>query len=481
MGLGRQGKPRHKNPKGYKKPRADIAAVSIHTLTPPYIDLLIQYTLLYEGGIDIYMTKYPESILRLRTGLLPIISLSVILGFFNSPSLLFSLPKQKLVYPDDWAYEALAVLSREGRIVWFADSVLTVGQIERLLTEIDEESLSPNGKVLYERLVEYLELSPGFGFQSDVITVRTDPVLQGESYFKTNRETPWIYDYYSRKPLITLPLELSLSSYITIEMDPILGENEYAASMHDNYINIPFDIGAETDLHFPKRAYISAGYPFGQASGVQLALGQGENFFGRTRTGSIILSDHLDKVSYARFAVYSPLVKLTSEVTQYGVNKYQYMHYIQVRPHRTFSLSLAEGVMANAPLELRFLNPFMIFHGFESYKTYSSYNQDLNKDRDDPVYESSGASRIGSYFGAKIEWQPLTYTRFYGLLAMNQLQLPIEHEKWEEDLTPNALAFQAGTEVSIPGNRGYWLFGLEGVYTYPYMYILHHKDWSFYK
>jgi hypothetical protein len=43
------------------------------------------------------------------------------------------------------------------------------------------------------------------------------------------------------------------------------------------------------------------------------------------------------------------------------------------------------------------------------------------------------------------------------------------------------MAFQAGTEVSVPVTGGYWVFGLEGVYTYPYMYVLHNKNWSFVK
>jgi hypothetical protein len=71
--------------------------------------------------------------------------------------------------------------------------------------------------------------------------------------------------------------------------------------------------------------------------------------------------------------------------------------------------------------------------------------------------------------------------RFYWLFAMNQIQLGIEKANWEEDLTPDALAFQGGAEFSLPFRRGFWTFGLEGVYTYPFMYVLHDKNWSFYK
>jgi hypothetical protein len=392
-----------------------------------------------------------------------------------------ALPAQKIVYPGDWLYEALAVLSQEQGIVFFSDSVVTVGQIERILTEVNEETLSPGGKVLYDQIRAALHASPRLSLQLDAISADADPALQPEFYFKTNAETNWIYNYHQRQPFFVLPVSLSIGPYITAEMVPFIGQNEYAATLHNNYVNIPHG-SSQFDLHFPKRAYLSAGLPFGKASGVQFAMGIGDNFFGRTQTGSVILSDSLEKINYARLSLFSPYIKYTAEVTQYGANKYQYMHYLQMRPHRTVSLSFIEGVMVNAPLELRYLNPLMIYHSYEAWKTYDDYNEELikNGNEEDKV-DPTGGSRIGSYFGVKAEYQPIKHLRLYGLLAMTQLQLGIERRKWKEDLTPNALAFQWGSEVSLPLEQGYWLFGVEGVYTYPYMYVLYHKDWSFYK
>jgi hypothetical protein len=396
---------------------------------------------------------------------------------------IFALPAQKIIYPGDWLYEALAVLSQEQRIVFFADSTLTAGQIERILTEVNEETLSPGGKVLYDRIRAAIQSSPLLSFQLDAISVDVDPALQPEFYFKTNPETDWIYNYHQRQALFIAPVSLSIGPYITAEIVPFLGQNEYAAALHNNYSNFPYDAVSQIDLHFPKRAYLSMGLPFGKASGVHFAMGIGDNFFGRTQTGSIILSDTLEKINYARLSIFSPYVKYTAEVMQYGPNKYQYMHYLQMRPHRTVSLSLAEGVMVNAPLELRYLNPLMIYHSYEAWKTYDDYNKEELNDtaKGSDKVDFTGGSRIGSYFGARIEYQPITHLRLYGLFAMTQFQLGIERRHWQEDLTPNALAFQWGSEASLPVDRGYWLFGLEGVYTYPYMYVLYHKDWSFYK
>jgi hypothetical protein len=306
-------------------------------------------------------------------------------------------------------------------------------------------------------------------------------------YYKTSENTPWIYDYHSRNYLALVPLSFSLGPYISLEMDLQAGQNEYAATLYDNYVNLPLDPVSQFDIHFPKRAYLSTGYPFGKASGVNFAIGVGDDFFGRTRTGSVILSEYLERIVYAQLSLYSPVFKYTAEVMQYEVNKYHYMHYFQIRPHRKISVSLTEGVMVNAPLELRFLNPLTVFHGYESYKTYDDYNEELGIGDSDPengkytAIDPTGGSRIGSYFGVKIEFQPVRYFRIYTLFAMDQFQLPIEESNWKESLTPNGMAFQAGFEAAVPAPRGYWRFGLEGVYTQPYMYVLWDKHWSFYK
>ena len=415
------------------------------------------------------------------------------LVFFLLPRVdLFPLPPQKILQSDDWAYDALATLSREQGKVFFADSRITVAEMQRYLANIDANTLSPSGLDIYDRLSSYLNSEPWIKFQSDAVSLGLDLALQPELYYKTNDNVPWIYDKYSRNPIFEAPAGFSFGPWITAEMDLYIGQNEYAATLNNNYSNIPLDPVAQMDIHIPKRAYVSAGVPVGEASGFNFAIGLGDNFFGRTQTGSIIISEYLERTVYAQASIYSPYFKYTAQVLQYNVNKYHYMHYLQVRPHRTVSVSIAEGVMVNAPLELRFLNPFTIFHSYESYKTYTDYNEDLGHvqsdvpledqwNNGDLIYDPNGDSRIGSYFGAKVEWQPIRYFRFYGLLVFDVYDLPMKKQHWMAGLFPDAVGFQAGTDFSFPVQGGYWEFGLEGVYTYPYLYIMWDKGWSFYK
>jgi len=362
-----------------------------------------------------------------------------------------------------------------------ADTRVTVAQMEQYLAEIDVNLLSESGLVVYDRLAAYLKSEPPKNYQSDAVSAWFDVALQPEAYYKSNKNNLWIYDAHERNPVLQLPWGFSLNPWVTAEMDLYVGQNEYAAALHNNYVNIPLDPVAQTDIHFPKRAYVSVGSPVGKASGFNLAIGIGDNFFGRTRTGSIIVSEYLERTIYAQASVYSPAFKYTAQVLQYEVNKYHYMHYIQFRPHRKFSFSVAEGVMANAPLELRFLNPFTIFHSYESYKTYKKYNDDVANGGNAGVEDDNGHSRIGSYLGVKLEFQPVNKLRLYSLFVMDVLNLPMKKTHWMEGLYPDAIGFQAGAELSFPVNGGYWELGLEGVYTYPYLYIMWGKGWSFYK
>jgi hypothetical protein len=401
---------------------------------------------------------------------------------FLSSEKLFSLPPQKQIQPGDWAYDAIAILSREQGKVFFTDSRVTAAQMEKYLEEIDADSLSESGLVIYDRLAAYLKAEPSMKLQSDALSLWFDMALQPEAYYKSNENNLWIYNDHSRSPVLQLPWGFNLGSWITAEMELYFGQNEYASTLHDNYVNIPLDPVAHADIHFPRRAYVSAGAPIGEASGFNLAFGIGDNFYGRTRTGSIIISEYLERTVYAQASIYSPFLKYTAQVLQYEVNRYHYMHYIQIRPHRTFTFSAAEGVMVNAPLELRFLNPFTIFHSYESYKTYDKYNADLGyTDEGVTPIDPNGHSRIGSYLGLRFDFQPVRNFRFYGLFVMDVLNLPMKKTHWMDGLYPDAIGFQAGTEFSYPVKGGYWEFGLEGVYTYPYLYIMWGRDWSFFK
>ncbi|MDR1635948.1 MAG: hypothetical protein LBR93_01290, partial [Treponema sp.] len=239
------------------------------------------------------------------------------------------------------------------------------------------------------------------------------------------------------------------------------------------------------DTNMPKRAYLSMGFPFGQGFGLNFKIGLGDEILGRTKTGSIIFSDNMRGFSYGTLSFYAPFISYAASAMELEVTKYLYLHHLQIRILKRLSFGLVEGVMVNAPFEIRYLNPMMIFHSFSAWESYDDYNADL---ANHPDQYSEGESRVGSYLGITLDFRPWKYGRLYGLAAMNQFQIPSEKED-QDSTVPDGLAFQLGYESWIPLSgrlfnrdyRGHLWFGLEGVYTYPYMYILEDKGWSYYR
>jgi hypothetical protein len=402
---------------------------------------------------------------------------------------LFGLPAQKILYPGDWAYEALETLSMEQRIVFLAGSSLTVVQVERMLGDINDEELSPSGKILYDRLRSYLGKAPLVSRFEGLFTFDVAPALQPEFYYKSNDDLPWVYGRNDRQPFAVFPLSFALSSYVAMESDLYLGENRMLSNANDNYFNFPFDKfidGVEPiDTNMPKRAYLSMGFPFGQGLGLNFKIGLGDEILGRTKTGSVIFSDNMRGFSYGTLSFYAPFISYAAGVMELETTKYLYLHHLQISLLKRLSFGLIEGAMVNAPFELRYLNPLMIFHSFAGWETYEDYNEDL---ANNPSSYDKGDSRVGSYLGLTLDFRPWKFGRFYGLAAMNQFQLPSERDG-SGDSVPDGLAFQLGYESLIPVsgrlfNRdysGHLKFGIEGVYTYPYMYILANKGWSYYR
>jgi hypothetical protein len=393
---------------------------------------------------------------------------------FFCVSAVFSLPKQKIIYPGDPLYDSLAKLAMEQGIVFLSGSTLTVMQIEQMLERITPDSLSPSGLFVYERVRDALAKDGALSLGSHILRFDFDPGLQPELYVKTNRDLDWVYDRNRRLPFLPLPAAFSLSSYLTLEADLYFGENRRLSAAHDNYFNFMYDktiSGVQSfDVNSPRRAYMSAGFPFGQGMGVNFRLGVGDDFIGRTRTGSIILSDNMEP-SYGNITFYTPYLKYTADVMQLEVTKYLYLHRINVNVFDRLGFSMVEGVMVNAPLELRYLNPLMIFHSLSAWETYDmkgGYNDQTGGE----------GERMGSFLAIMLDGRIWKYGRLYGMAAMNQLELP-GAERGPDSTIPDAFAFQGGYESFIPLSSGYLRLGVEGVYTFPYMYVLHHVNWSF--
>ena len=376
---------------------------------------------------------------------------------------------QELIPSGHWIYDSLMAISLEARILNFADSApLSIQELTTYLNEINYESLSDAGRAQYDRIYSYIG-ERRFSIGADLLSLNVEPEINLEGFYKTNENIDWVYDRYSRKPVFDCPLVISCADYFAMDMEISLGSSKGASLQHDNYSNIPYRV-KNMDVNFPYNAYFNTGYKFTEKTGIALQIQQGSQSIGRTLGGSIIWSDHLTGTTQVKLSAYSPILKYTASISQFNVDKYMYMHNIEARILRKFTLGVQEGILVYAPLELRYMNPWTIFHGFAPWR---DYGDEMGKRT-----ESDPESHTCAYLGIKMEFTPVKYLRLYGLFAMTQYATPYEKANWPDSLQPNGLGGQWGAESYVPFKDGYLHFGLEASYTQPYLYIKESPNWS---
>ena len=373
--------------------------------------------------------------------------------------------KQELIESGSWIYDSLTAISLESGILNFSGTApLTIQQVNLILDEIDYDSLSESGRADFDRIVRYCAEEPLALVFSDIVKVEIEPELNIEGFYKTNSDLDWVWDRYERSHLLDAPFSINVADFITMKMDVFLGQNKGASLHNFNYTNILYSAD-DFDINFPDTGYFSTGKMLTDKTGVKFGIGRGTRSVGRTLTGSMIWSDYLTGCSYADLQIFSPNFKYTGGVTQFNVDKYFYHHQIDARFFKKFQITFLEGLLVYAPMELRYLNPWTIFHGFAAWRDYDS------KD-DDPE------SNTCDYFGINLQFTPFKNTRFYGLFAMTQYQTPYETSHYSDSPTPNGLGFQGGNETYIPYGRGRFHFAFEGSWADPYLYIKESPNWS---
>ncbi len=385
---------------------------------------------------------------------------------------------QRLIPAGHWVYDSIQILAMEtGAVSFTQNAPLTIAELTIHLYAIHYDSLSDSGKAEFNRILDFFRTS-NISFTSGPLSFSVEPSINPEFYYKNNSTLDWMYGYKEKLHILDFPLELSLSDFLYIESDIFAGLNYWAAADDTLLTNIPTKADS-LDLHFPKRAYISSGIQFSDSWCVNFQLGSGDVSVGSTYLGSLILSKYFESDAYAQLSIYSPKIRYASTTMQLEVNKYMYLHRLEFRPIERLEFGLLEGVLVNAPFELRFLNPLTVFHSYTAWRTYASYNAGQHNGGANTY---SGGSRIGSYLGLTVDFNPWKYMRVYGLLALNQFQTPYERKNFPAaSAIPDSIGVQGGIDAAVPFMGGYLTGGVEALYTNPWLYISEDADWSFYR
>ncbi len=375
----------------------------------------------------------------------------------------------QLIESEHWIYDDFKILSSEtcnGNFM--TNTPATVGELKMSFSEYDRDLLSPEGQLVYDRAEKFLFTQKNL-FQGKIFEAGLGFTAAPEVCYKSNEQIDWTYNYYYKNNPLSMDAGLGISDYFSIGGNYFIGKNYKAAADSKNFTNIPLGYD-QFEFMFPRFAFGSLGYA-AENWGVNLNVGKEGLTIGNTKTGSIIYNKSFETDCYVQLTAYSNDVKYTMNVAEISADKFIYFHQLDVRLFKKFKIGVLEGALVNKPFELRFFNPMVVFHSFAFWKDY------INDDEDHFYNEGYCCS----YLGVTFEANPVRYLRFYGLYAMNEIQLPNEHEgKWLS--YPDSLGAQLGAELMLPSDfGGYWKAGLEAVYCSPFLYIKQSPDWSLYR
>lgn len=430
---------------------------------------------------------------------------------------------QELIQAGHWVYDALQVLNSEQKKASFAvNAPLSVGELKLYFSDVDYDKLSDGSKKLYDKIQSFLyDSSFKINFKGGfaIINLEGNPTLS----YKTNKNLDWSFatDYtgkllgssvsslfnienfqnitksYSgnksgsagklkttfsnygasstfnlaeRKNFIQADVNLGWSDYFLINSAPAITKNFWGLTEDSNFINLPIS-GTTFEFFQPLKAYASGGIAL-KNWGINFNVNRQGLQIGKTITGSIIYNSTFQTDFYAQLNVYNKYVRYNLDVVQVSPKRYFYVHQLDVRPYWSWlKLGIVEGTFIYGPYETRFLNPLMFMH------SHGAWTQDLTEN-ESHWYDEANTCQ---YMGIQVEVTPIKNLRIYALYAQNEIQSEQEKSSVAGKCLPDSLGFQFGTEYTKSDkNGGFWYYGLEGIYTSPFLYIKQGSAWSLY-
>jgi hypothetical protein len=211
-------------------------------------------------------------------------------------------------------------------------------------------------------------------------------------------------------------------------------------------------------------------------------IGRDRLSFGQAISGNLAINDSLDYYEFARLSVFSEKFKWTTLVAQMPlspspvfyevssdapnvtlsetVQRYLYVHRLDIKPLRGLTIGLTEGsLVGNNALELRYLNPLVVFHNFYMH------------DENGIELWYNGGTLYGATFSVDLNWMITPSLSFYGQYIMNEATAPLVENSTPDD-PPTEIGGLLGIKKAFSlGKWGVELYS-EFVYLPPYQYIL---------
>ncbi|AEC02681.1 hypothetical protein [Parasphaerochaeta coccoides] len=394
---------------------------------------------------------------------------------------------QKIYPVDSEVYEAISHLYiAQGLALPSSAGPWSKDELLRMLEKIDPARLEGTYKNIHDFAAGEL------GTRAKIVRFGLDAAV--EAYVHTNtvdfvNEEDWIRGFDQRKPFLDIVLETNPHENIYGYSSLSLGNVPYTGSdsatrqitsiffgqktLTTNIIMIPPASMTDFDLNVPYRAFGAFG-----GYGWSVEIGRDKVSWGPGKAGNFVVGDHLKYHNQGRFTTYSKNFKYTF-LTSFFPHPGRYYSTDETPVHvapessqtgnvnglnmfmghrlewRLFGdkvgLTITEGMMYQSEentLDLRILNPAMIFHDYY-IRSFSN-----------------------SIISLEVDYTPIRNLNIYGQVVVDEFSLPGEPVPGKDEWAfPNAFGFMLGVQGNIPLGIGILYGGIEAVKTDPFLYL----------
>jgi len=362
---------------------------------------------------------------------------------------------------------------------------LSPDEVKNFLDLIDEKSLSSSEREVYDRVLNKLIFAKppiSWSDKEDNFSVLFNINFELEGKIKFNSDVSWNENESGITPLFAFPLQLFFFNVFQLFIEPTIGLRPGKSGTGIFYTNIPYDPYHFSVQYWPFRAFLAAG-----GSWYNFQIGKDHLRWGTAHTGSMLFSNDSVFYDFVRLSLFSSHVKYSIMINQMplnlhnnliddslfdtspegwnekgnnsSVNRYFYLHRIDINIMNKISVGIMEGIMTgNSPIELRFLNPLLIYHSLYAWEDYDKW-------------EPNNGDMIGSVLSLELNINILKSFAVYGQIIMNQFALPSETDK-QSNQPPNGLGYIAGIHFTHSFKNLESIFFLEFIYTDPYLNLL---------
>ncbi|WP_332447655.1 hypothetical protein [Sphaerochaeta sp.] len=409
------------------------------------------------------------------------LALVLLAAFLVSSPVVASANQQKIYSLDSDLYSALEVLYiSQGLSLPSTTGPYSQSEFALMLEKIDRSRLDGGLLTTYDYVSGQLGLQPKIQGNGIGMSWNFDTTVETYTHTDTTNfvgRQEWNRSWNDQKPLLSIGLETWPGdnfygySEFTVGNTYTLENGFGSTAFSTNIPVVPPAVLMDLDFNMPYRAFVAAG-----GDHWTFQLGRDRLSWGAGTTGNLMLSDNLKYHNMARITTFSDRFKYTfvtsffphpsayyedgdsSPLTGDGQDEllnglYLFMaHRLEWRMFEDkVGLTLTESIMYQSSenlLDLRILNPAMIFHDY---------------------YIRSNAN---SLLGLELDYTPIKGLNLYGQMVVDEFSLPGEPvPSATVSNFPVTFGYLAGVKGVLPLKHLVGYGSLEGAYTDPYLYL----------